>query len=228
MTFSIIARSARGDEFGMAISSSSPAVAARCSHARAGVGVVASQNITDPRLGGRILTRLAQGESANGALWAVLSGNVEADYRQVLALGVTGAAATHSGSRTLGIFSTALGLDCAAGGNLLADPDVPSAMVRAFETGRGMLAERLLAALQAGRDAGGEAGPVHSAGLLVVRDVEWPIIDLRIDWTERDPVAELDGLYRLYAPQIEDYVRRALDPSHAPRFGVPGDRKSGQ
>lgn len=223
MTFSIIGRSPRGSEFGIAISSSSPAVAARCSHVRAGVGVVASQNITDPRLGSRILTRLAQGESANAALWAVLAANAEADYRQVLALGVTGPAATHSGSRTLGMFSTALGLDCAAGGNLLADPDIPSAMVRAFETGHGTLAERLLVALRAGRDAGGEAGPVHSAGLLVVREVEWPIIDLRVDWSEHDPVAELDGLYRLYAPQIDDYVRRALDPAHAPRFGVPGD-----
>ncbi len=97
-------------------------------------------------------------------------------------------------------------------------------MVRAFETAQGTLAERLLAALRSGRDAGGEAGPLHSAGLLVVREVEWPIIDLRIDWSERDPVADLDGLYRLYAPQIDDYVRRALDPSHAPRFAVPGDR----
>jgi uncharacterized Ntn-hydrolase superfamily protein len=224
MTFSVIGRSPRADEFGMAISSSSPAVAARCAHARAGVGVVASQNITDPRLGGRILTRLAQGESANAALWAVLAANAEAEFRQVLALGVSGPAATHSGSRTLGIFSTALGLDCAAGGNLLVDPDVPSAMVGAFETAHGALAERLLAALHAGRDAGGEAGPVHSAGLLVVREVEWPIVDLRIDWSERDPVAELDALYRLYAPQIDDYVRRALEPSQAPSFAVPGDR----
>jgi uncharacterized Ntn-hydrolase superfamily protein len=224
MTFSIIGRSARGDGFGIAISSSSPAVAARCSHARAGVGVVASQNITDPRLGARILARLAQGDSADRALTEVVAATPERDFRQILALGTSGPAAAHSGSRSLGTFSTALGRDCAAGGNLLAHPDVPSNMVRAFEAGSDVLAERLLAALGAGRDAGGEAGPVHSAGLLVVRDVEWPIIDLRIDWSEHDPIAELDGLYRLYASQIDDYVRRALDPLHAPRYGVPGDR----
>lgn len=98
-------------------------------------------------------------------------------------------------------------------------------MVRAFDTAPDLLAERLLAALRAGRDAGGEAGPVHSAGLLVVRSVEWPVVDLRIDWSEHDPIAELDRLYRRYAPQMDDYVRRALDPSHAPGFGVPGDRR---
>lgn len=223
MTFSVIGRSARGDQFGIAISSSSPAVAARCSHARAGTGVVASQNITDPRLGGRILARLAQGDSADRALAAVLAATPERDFRQILVLGLSGAAAAHCGNRCLGVFSSARGRDCAAAGNLLAHPQVPEAMVRAFDGEHGALAERLLAALRAGRDAGGEAGPVHSAGLLVVREVEWPIIDLRIDWSEHDPIVELEGLYGLYAPQIDDYVRRALEPSHAPGFNVPGD-----
>jgi len=224
MTFSIIGRSPRADQFGVAIASSSPAVAARCSHVRAGVGVVASQNITDPRLGGRILARLAQGASADRALAEALAATPEREFRQVLALGVSGPAAVHSGSRSLGVFNTALGRDCAAGGNLLAHPGVPLAMVRAFDTGPDVLAEQLLAALRAGRDAGGEAGAVHSAGLLIVRDVEWPIVDLRVDFSEHDPIAELDKIYRLYAPQIDDYVRRALDPWHAPHFGVPGDR----
>ncbi len=224
MTFSIIGRSAHGGEFGIAISSSSPAVAARCSHARAGVGVVASQNITDPRLGGRILGRMAHGETAGDALREILAATPERDFRQILALGIHGSAATHSGSRSLGVFNTALDQDGAAGGNLLAHPNIPAAMIRAFTAEQNVLAERLLAALRAGRDAGGEAGPVHSAGLLVVRNVEWPVIDLRIDWSEQDPIAELERLYRLYAPQIEEYVGRALDPMHAPRFGVPGER----
>ena len=224
MTFSIIGRSAHGGEFGIAISSSSPAVAARCCHARAGVGVVASQNITDPRLGGRILGRMSQGETASDALREILAATPERDFRQILALGIHGSAAAHSGSHSLGVFNTALGQDCAAGGNLLAHPNIPAAMIRVFTAEQNVLAARLLAALRAGRDAGGEAGPVHSAGLLVVRNVEWPVIDLRIDWSEHDPIAELERLYRLYAPQIEEYVGRALDPMHAPRFGVPGER----
>ena len=224
MTYSIIGRNPRGDAFGIAIASSSPAVAARCSHARAGAGVVASQNITDPRLGGRILARLAQGESADRALAEVLAATPEREFRQVLALGISGPAAVHSGSRAMGVFNTARDRDCAAGGNLLANPEVPTTMIRAFESERGALAERLLAALRAGRDGGGEAGPVHSAGLLVVTDIDWPIIDLRIDWSDDDPIAGLDRLYQLYAPQVDDYVCRALNPSQAPSFGVPGDR----
>jgi uncharacterized Ntn-hydrolase superfamily protein len=65
---------------------------------------------------------------------------------------------------------------------------------------------------------GGEAGPIHSAGLLIVRDVPWPIVDLRVDWSDADPVAALGAIWDIYAPQIEDYVRRAIDPIHAPGF----------
>ena len=72
-------------------------------------------------------------------------------------------------------------------------------------------------------EQGGEAGPIHSAGLLIVREVSWPIVDLRVDWSESDPVATLAGIWDIYSPQIDDYVRRALDPAAAPRYGVPGD-----
>jgi uncharacterized Ntn-hydrolase superfamily protein len=84
------------------------------------------------------------------------------------------------------------------------------------------LGDRLVAALREGLRAGGEAGPVHSAGLLVVSDVPWPVTDLRIDWSE-DPVAELNALWRLWRPQADAYRLRALDPAAAPSYGVPGD-----
>jgi uncharacterized Ntn-hydrolase superfamily protein len=112
--------------------------------------------------------------------------------------------------------------DAVAAGNLLANRQVPAAMIAAFEATTGPFAERLLAALRAGAAAGGEAGPVHSAGLLVVREVPWPIIDLRVDWSEADPIADLTGIWKRYAPQVEDYIRRALAPESAPGFGVPG------
>jgi uncharacterized Ntn-hydrolase superfamily protein len=96
-------------------------------------------------------------------------------------------------------------------------------MITAFEAASGHLGDCLLQALRAGLDTGGEAGPVHSAGLLIVRDVSWPIVDLRVDWTDEDPVAALSTIWRLYAPQIDDYVRRAIDPSRAPSYGVPGN-----
>lgn len=223
MTFSLVARERDARMFGMAIASSSPAVAARCAHARAAVGVVATQNVTDPALGPLILAALAAGAGADAALQTAVAGTAHAAYRQLVVLGRAGAPVIHSGARALGTVGAAVGEDSAAAGNLLADAGVPARMVAAFEAATGHFAARLLEGLRAGAAAGGEAGPAHSAGLLVVRDVSWPIVDLRVDWSEADPIADLGRLWDIYAPQIEDYVRRAQHPDAAPSFGVPGN-----
>ena len=86
----------------------------------------------------------------------------------------------------------------------------------------GALELRLLDGLEAAIVAGGEAGPVHSAGLQVVEDVPWPVTDLRIDWHD-DPIGELRRLWSVWAPQKQDYRTRGLDPTEAPSYGVPGD-----
>lgn len=222
MTFSIIGHCPETGMFGMAVSSSSPAVAARCAHARAGVGAVATQNVTDPRLGPRALDLMARGATAAEAVAILCRTSDHMAYRQLLVLDASGAAA-HSGPNVLGLWAEARGRGCAAGGNLLADTGVPAAMVAHFEASRGHLGARLMGALCAGRDAGGEAGPVHSAGLLVVDRQSWPLVDLRIDWSEDCPIAALEGAWKVYAPQMADYVTRALDPGAAPSYGVPGD-----
>jgi uncharacterized Ntn-hydrolase superfamily protein len=222
MTFSLVARCARTGQFGMVISSSSPAVAARCSHVRAGVGAVASQNVTDPALGPLVLDRLEAGMGAAEALAAVTEGRAHIGYRQLLVVDRQGGTAIHSGSEVLGLWGEARGKGCAAGGNLLADPGIPKAMVAGFEGATGHLGERLLRALEAGLAAGGEAGPVHSAGLKVVDRLDWPLVDLRIDWAE-DPVGMLRAAWEVYAPQMKAYVQRAEDPTKAPSYGVPGD-----
>lgn len=223
MTFSIVARSTDARTFGVAIASSSPAVAARCAHVRAGVGAVATQNITDPSLGPTILEALARGEHAQAALDRALSATPFGAYRQVLVVAREGAPAIHSGAHALGIVASAIGADAVCAGNLLAHPDVPAAMVAAFAEASGALGARLLRALRAGLAQGGEAGPIHSAGLLVVRELSWPIVDLRVDWSDDDPVAALASIWDIYSPQIEAYVRRAVNPAAAPSFGVPGD-----
>lgn len=222
MTFSLVARCARTGQFGMAISSSSPAVAARCAHVRAGVGAVASQNITDPALGPLILDQLEAGLSAAEALAAVTRDRAHIDYRQLLVVDRTGQTAIHSGRQVLGIWGEARAADCAAGGNLLAGELVPMAMVEAFATSKGHLAERLMLSLEAGLNAGGEAGPVHSAGLKVADRLSWPLVDLRIDWADH-PVGMLRAAWEVYAPQMSAYVQRAEDPTQAPSYGVPGD-----
>ncbi|MEO1551360.1 MAG: DUF1028 domain-containing protein, partial [Pseudomonadota bacterium] len=115
------------------------------------------------------------------------------------------------------------GRDVIAAGNLLADEGVPQAIVDGFEGAPGALGNRLLAALRAGLEAGGEAGPIHSAGLQICDAVPWPVADLRCDWTERCPIDAIEAAWAVYAPQMGDYVQRALDPRAAPSYGVPGD-----
>lgn len=222
MTFSLVARCARTGMFGTAVASSSPAVAARCAHARAGVGAVSSQNITDPALGPRALDLMGQGASAAEAI-AILRRAPFAEYRQILAVDRDGATAIHSGPRALGIFAEARAQDVASGGNLLADEAIPRIITEAFTASAGHLGDRLLAAMRAGLAAGGEAGPIHSAGMKIVDALDWPLVDLRCDWTEACPLAEIAAAWAIYKPQMEDYVTRARDPGKAPGYGVPGD-----
>ncbi|MDN4129567.1 DUF1028 domain-containing protein [Pantoea ananatis] len=223
MTLSVTARCEETGQLGIAISSSSIAVGARCPWLQAGVGAVSSQNITLPSLGQQILVYLDQGRALDVALKLALAEDRFSDYRQVAAIDIQGNTAFFSGSQTLGIWSVAEGKNCIAAGNMLADKGVTAAMCAAFAEASGELASRLLAALQAGVAAGGEAGPLHSAALKLVDDYTWPLVDLRIDWTEGDPVGQLTQLWLAYEPQMEAYVTRALDPREAPSYGVPGD-----
>lgn len=223
MTFSLVARCERTGMFGVAISSSSPAVAARCSHARAGVGAVASQNVTDPALGPMALDLMAGGMTAEAAVEELRRQGRFMEYRQVLAVDAAGGTAIHSGPNALGIWAEARADNVASGGNLLANDGVPGAIVAAFLDSDGHLGDRLVAALRAGLAAGGEAGPVHSAGMKVVDRMSWPVADLRCDWTEDCPIEVVATAWEVYKPQLDAYVQRALDPRAAPSYGVPGD-----
>jgi uncharacterized Ntn-hydrolase superfamily protein len=224
MTFSIAGRCARSGMLGIAMSTSSIAVSARCPWARAGVGVVSTQNVTDPRLGPKGLDLLGQGLAAPAALETLIATAPHKDYRQVTMIDAAGRTAHWTGAKALGNHGAAEGKDCVAAGNLLQNPGVPRAMVRSFEADSGRsLPERLMATLEDAIAAGGEAGPVHSAGLLVMHDQVWPLVDLRVDWDDDNPIAALRKLWDAYRPQMHDYVTRALDPSAAPRYGVPGD-----
>ncbi|MFT4040815.1 MAG: DUF1028 domain-containing protein [Thermomicrobiales bacterium] len=223
MTLSIAGRCARTGQFGIAITSSSPAVAARCAWVRAGVGAACTQNITDPRLGTRLLDLMADGASPREAMATLVEGEPLIQFRQLSAIDATGEPAMWSGSGTLGLYASATGPNCVAAANLLASEEVPLEMVGAFaEQPDADLGDRLLAGLAAGVAAGGEAGPVHSAGLLIAWDVPWPVTDLRVDWAD-DPIHALTALWRLWRPQAADYRQRALDPGAAPSYGVPGD-----
>ena len=224
MTFSIAGHCARTGMFGVAVTTSSIAVGARCPHARGGAGAVATQNITDPAYGPRILDLLAKGHDADDALARALVGQPFTEYRQITVVDKAGATAVHSGSKVLGTNAVATRKDCIAAGNLLKTVEVPNAMAEAFVASVDRhLAERLVRALEAGLAAGGEEGTVHSAALIVADKLPFPIVDLRCDWDDVNPIAVLRKLWTDYAPQMQAYVDRAVNPSAAPSYGVPGD-----
>lgn len=224
MTFSIIGRCPETGQVGIAISSSSIAVGARCPWVRAGVGAVSTQNITLPALGPQILDLLERDQvPPKEALAKVLGSNGWSEYRQVTVIDSHGNVALFTGQQALGVHNAVAGEQCAAAGNLLSGIHVIEAMVSAFEQAHGDLADRLLAAMHAAMAAGGEAGPVHSAALKIAGELTWPLVDLRVDWAEQDPIGQLDALWQAYRPQMQDYVTRALDPTTAPSYGVPGD-----
>jgi uncharacterized Ntn-hydrolase superfamily protein len=158
VTLSLVGCCARTGMLGAIVMSSSPAVAARCAWARSRVGAACTQNITDPSLGAAMLDRIAAGATAADALAAVTAATAVADYRQLTAVDAFGRAAAFSGAHTLGRHADVTGADCAAAGNLLADEAAPAAMAAAFAADPAAhLGDRLMAALVAGRDAGGEA-----------------------------------------------------------------------
>ncbi|WP_244818413.1 DUF1028 domain-containing protein [Caballeronia sp. Lep1P3] len=224
MTFSIVGRCEKTGQLGIAISSSSIAVGARCPWLRAGVGAVATQNVTLPALGPRILDHMENERSdASTALDHALRTDEWNAYRQVTVIDAQGRTAFFTGNEALGTHHATAGVQCVAAGNMLTSIEVIEAMPRAFEETSGALADRLLAAMRAAMAKGGEAGPVHSAALRIVSDLVWPIVDLRVDWADDDPVGKLEELWHAYRPQMQDYVTRALNPTAAPSYGVPGD-----
>jgi len=223
MTFSLVARDPGTGAFGIVVCSSSPAVASRCAHARATVGVVASQNVTNPALGPLVLDSLATGSDADAALKAALAQEKFPDYRQLTVIDVQGNTAVHSGAQSLGVHTHLQGEQAVAAGNLLKHDGVISELLAGYADSTSAAFEaRLLDGLRAALAAGGEAGPVHSAGLLVVEDVPWPVTDLRVDYAD-EPIGDLAALWRVWEPQKDGYRVRGIDPTNAPSYGVPGD-----
>jgi uncharacterized Ntn-hydrolase superfamily protein len=143
MTFSIIGRCPETGQLGVAISSSSISVGARCPWLRAGVGAVATQNVTLPALGPQILDLLEnqQFEPAT-ALDRALNANGWSQYRQVTVIDSQGRTAFFTGKEALAVHNAVAGEQCVAAGNMLAGAEVLEAMVQAFEKTPGVLAGR--------------------------------------------------------------------------------------
>src|SRR6202012_1613509 len=143
---SVAARDPATGALGLVISSSSPAVAARCLHLRPLVGVAASQNVTNPALGPRLLDLLQGGAPAGEAMTQVVAEEAHPDSRQLTAVDAAGRGAQFSRARTLGTHAVAPGHQAVAAGNLLAGPQVVQAMIDAYQASpEATFDERLLA-----------------------------------------------------------------------------------
>ncbi len=224
MTFAIAGRCPVTGALGVAVTTSSIAVGARCPWAVSGVGAVSTQNVTDPMLGPHVLDLLADGMSAEDALVETEAKMPFMAHRQLIAIDMQGRTAAFSGAKTLGVHGEAMGENGVAAGNLLANTGVPQAVVDGFQSDKGKhLADHLIAGLLAGLAAGGEEGALHSAALVISEGQDWHEINLRVDWTDDCPIRALRDLWAAYAPQKDAYVTRALNPDAAPSFGVPGD-----
>tara|TARA_B110000014_G_C20082374_1_gene565753 strand:- start:483 stop:1160 length:678 start_codon:yes stop_codon:yes gene_type:complete len=224
MTFSISGFCSKTGMLGIAITTSSICVASRCPWVRAGVGAAATQNITDPSLGNLMLDYLEEGLNPQQVIDKIIKDRKFIDFRQLALIDSKGISASFTGSKTLGTNEISKGENCIAAGNLLSSTNIVKAMTDNFSKNKNLhIAERLLVALQSGLDAGGEEGPIHSAGLKVAHEHSWLLVDLRIDWAENLPIKKLMNLWHLYQPQMMDYNSRAIKPNQAPSYGVPGD-----
>ena len=215
MTYSLIGHCLNTGQFGAAVATSSLAVGARVPFAMAGVGAVLTQFKADPRLGPRGLSLLRAGCTARQTVDALVASTSDHRWRQLAVIDREGSTADFHGSDVRPYAGAAHGPDVVAIGEHLANDEVPAAMVEAFTSySNKPLGERLVLALEAGDAAGGISDTVWSAALLVVEREEFSLIDLRIDCM-RDAVAGLRRVWNEYAPLMDDFVIRAIDPAHA-------------
>ena len=210
-TFSVAARDPASGMLGVAVSSKAFAAGSLCPFVAAGVGAVATQAWVNPYLGPAVLGLLGGGLGAEDALTRALADDPRPDLRQLNVVDALGRSATYTGSNTDPWCGGRNGPDYALAGNILVSEDTVTAMEGAFLTVRGHdLADRLIAALEAGQQAGGDARGRQSAAVIVANRTQLPFIDLRVD-DHPDPVAELRRLYSVAAAEYGgEYLRFQL------------------
>ena len=197
MTFSIIGRDAASGHLGVAIASRFFAVGALCPHVRGGIGALSTQALVNPLLGERGLELLAEGRDAAQTLAQLIDSDAGRDHRQLHVLDAAGRSAAHTGAACVGWCGHLSGEGVSVAGNMLAGPGVLEATLRTFEALAGTaLGLRLLKALKAGEDAGGDKRGKQSAALRVHRAESYPALDIRAD-DHAEPVDELLRLYEV-------------------------------
>lgn len=202
MTFSIAGYDPQEKEWGIAVQSKFLGVGAVVPFAKAGVGAVATQSYANTAYGPQALELMAQGKSAEEVMELITKDDQDKEMRQVALIDAEGNAATFTGTYCYDWAGGVTGKYFAAQGNILVDENTVQAMAETFESTEGSLAHRLLMALDAGQEAGGDSRGQQSAALLVVKEqggyggYNDRYIDLRVD-DHPEPIKELIRIYGL-------------------------------
>ena len=199
-TFSMVVRCPKTLALGVCVSTAAPAVRSRVPHLEAGVGAIATQAKTNILYGTNGLKLLKMGFSPQKALEAMLEEDSDRESRQVIIIDKEGRKAAFTGKETVDWKGHLFGKEYVVAGNLLVGGRVIEAMAQTFESSKGLLSERLMRALEAGQEAGGDKRGRVSAAVLVASEKQKgtrPILDLRVD-EHKNPVRELRRLFQSY------------------------------
>jgi uncharacterized Ntn-hydrolase superfamily protein len=215
MTWSIIARDPESGAFGVAVTTKFFAVGAICPHAQSGVGALATQALVNPTFGPRGLRLLAEGQPAETVVATLIRGDAGRATRQLHVIDAAGGIAAHTGDDCVGWCGHIICDDFSVAGNMLTGPQVVDATASIYRQARGRaFADRLIAALEAGQEAGGDKRGRQSAALLIHTGEDYPWLDLRVD-DHPDPLVELrrlhDAAHERFLPFLHFLPRRA-DP----------------
>lgn len=217
-TFTILGRCPKSGALGVATSTGEMAVGSRVPFVKTAVGAVATQALTDPRLGPKGIDWLEEGVSAADVLERLAASDPYIEARQIGVVDAQGRTAARTGSENRDWKGHYEGDQFIAMGNRLTSRATVDAMADAYRNNaEEALEERLMLAIEAGRDAGGQHGGQRSAAIKVCEDLDYPIVDLRADDYD-DPAAELRRLFDTYKPRIPYYRVRAADPSIGPFY----------
>ena len=204
-TFSCVGYDPETRDLGVVVQSKFFAVGSVVPWAKADVGAIASQAFGNTTYGPNGLALLEQGKSAEETLHALLEGDSLRERRQVGILDAKGKSATHTGKECQPWAGGIAGENFAAQGNILVSEATVKAMADAFAKTKGILGDRLMAAIEAGQAAGGDSRGMQSAAILIVRKgggyagYNDRYCDLRVD-DAKDPIAELRRIYNIWKP----------------------------
>lgn len=202
-TYSIVARDSVTGEIGAAVQSHWFSVGSVVIYGKAGVGVVATQSLVNPSYGPKGLSLMEEGLSPQQALDALLANDSGEMYRQVAFLNTKGQVATHTGNLCIAEAGHRQGKNFSVQANMMLNNTVWDAMAKAFETTKGTLSERMLAALKAAQDEKGDIRGKQSAAILIYKgdatgnSWEDKIMDLRVEDSE-NPLQELERLIKVH------------------------------